>query len=159
MNEYYILLNISPSASKSDIKKAFKREASKWHPDRNNSPDATQRMQLINEAYLILSDPEARNRYDKELKRYHEFKRRYNYQQKARKNSANTDKHENENYNFNDELLKSWIKKAKVQARDLAKQSLDDLVGMSKAASKSAWDATKGYILVLVILIGLLAFI
>ena len=159
MNDYYILLNVSPSASKGDIKKAYKREASKWHPDRNNSPEATERMQLINEAYLILSDSEARSRYDKELERYYEFKRRNNYQQKARKHSANSNSHESDKYKFNDELLKSWINKAKLQARDLAKQSLDDLVGMSKAASKSAWDATKGYILVLVILLSLLALI
>lgn len=159
VNDYYILLNVSPSASKGDIKKAYKREASKWHPDRNNSPEATERMQLINEAYLILSDSEARSRYDKELERYYEFKRRNNYQQKARKHSANSNSHESDKYKFNDELLKSWINKAKLQARDLAKQSLDDLVGMSKAASKSAWDATKGYILVLVILLSLLALI
>ena len=70
MIDYYEILNVKSTASKKDIKEAFKREALKWHPDRNKSPDATARMQLVNEAYLILKDDEARERYDKQ---YYQF--------------------------------------------------------------------------------------
>jgi DnaJ-class molecular chaperone len=44
MVDYYAILNINSTASKKEIKEAFKREALKWHPDRNNSSDATKKM-------------------------------------------------------------------------------------------------------------------
>jgi len=66
MIDYYALLNIDYTASKKDIKKAYKREAFKWHPDKNKSDEANRKMQLINEAYLILKDNDAKLRYDKE---------------------------------------------------------------------------------------------
>lgn len=51
----------------------------KWHPDRYSGPDANEKMALINEAYTILRDMEARCKYDAELARYR------NYTQTARK--------------------------------------------------------------------------
>ena len=48
MIDYYAILNIEHNATKKEIKTAFKKEALKWHPDRNSSPEATARMQLIN---------------------------------------------------------------------------------------------------------------
>lgn len=52
-----------------------------------------------------------------------------------------------------DEVLKDWIGKAKKQAINLAKQSLDDLIGMSKAATLAAFNETFGYIIFLLVLI------
>ena len=139
MHNYYEILKIKPDASKEIIKKAFREEALKWHPDRNKSPEARERMQLINEAYLILKDDEARFKYDIEYQRYHNFKEQ---------NSS----YREEEYAFDDETLNDWIKKARVQAKEMVKMSIDDLVGMSKVAFSSAWEATKYHVLVLIVL-------
>jgi hypothetical protein len=61
---YYIRLGVSPTASAADIKAAFRGRALELHPDRNPSPGATQEFQHLNEAYTVLSDPEARAEYD-----------------------------------------------------------------------------------------------
>ena len=63
--DYYELLGVSQDASPEDIRKAFKREAAKHHPDRNqNHPVAEQKFKEINEAYQVLSDDERRVIYD-----------------------------------------------------------------------------------------------
>ena len=66
---YYSVLELSPTATDADIKKAWHEQMQVWHPDRfNHSPTllrkAEARTQLINQAYQILSDPIARSRYD-----------------------------------------------------------------------------------------------
>ncbi len=154
MHNYYEILNINSNASKNEIKSAFKKEALKWHPDRNKSPDATTRMQLINEAYLILKDDDARARYDKEYQRYYNFLKQNKNDNKEKYSDTREEK-----YIFEDQLLKDWIKRAKEQAISLAKQSVDDLVGMSKAATRAAWKATRDYILFLIMLIFLIKII
>ena len=58
--DYYAILEIDVTASEEDIKAAFKKQALKWHPDRNIGKDTTSIMQDINEAKLILLDFEAR---------------------------------------------------------------------------------------------------
>ena len=66
---YYAVLELSPTATDADIKKAWHEQMQVWHPDRfNHSPallrKAEARTQLINQAYQTLSDPIARTRYD-----------------------------------------------------------------------------------------------
>jgi curved DNA-binding protein CbpA len=143
MLDYYAILNINPTASKKEIKEAFKREALQWHPDRNNSPDATIKMQLINEAYLILKDDEARARYDKQ---YYKFKK-----VDKEKENNNQEQTKWQGYSSNDEILNDWIKKAKKQAKEMLMMSIEDLVGMSKVATRAAWEKTKYAILVLIV--------
>ena len=143
MVDYYAILNINPIASKKEIKKAFKREALKWHPDRNNSPDATVKMQLINEAYLILKDDEARARYDKQ---YYKFKK-----VDKEKENSNQEQTKWQGYSSNDEILNDWIKKAKKQAKEMVMISIEDLVGMSRVATSAAWEKTKYAILVVIV--------
>lgn len=63
--DYYKVLGVSPTASESDIKKAYRKLAKKYHPDVNkNDPQAEERFQAINEANEVLSNPEKRKKYD-----------------------------------------------------------------------------------------------
>jgi molecular chaperone DnaJ len=63
--DYYDTLGVTRSAGQEDIKKAFRRLAMKYHPDRNKSEDAHDRFKAINEAYEVLGDPERRQVYDR----------------------------------------------------------------------------------------------
>jgi len=62
--DHYAALGLRSSATLSDIKKAFRQQASQHHPDRNSSPDAPARFRAVQEAYDILSDPVQRKAYD-----------------------------------------------------------------------------------------------
>ena len=69
MTNFYTLLELLPTATDADIKKAWHEQIQVWHPDRfNHSPTlhrkAEARTQLLNQAYQTLSDPIARTRYD-----------------------------------------------------------------------------------------------
>ena len=61
---YYAVLGLEPSADAAAIKAAFRSKAMELHPDRNDAPNATERFQLLNEAYGVLSDPAQRAQYD-----------------------------------------------------------------------------------------------
>ena len=63
--DYYETLGIERGASEEEIKKAFKKAALKYHPDRNpDNKEAEEKFKEMNEAYQVLSDSEKRSRYD-----------------------------------------------------------------------------------------------
>lgn len=63
--DYYKVLGLEKGASADDIKKAFRKLAVKYHPDRNpNDKAAEDKFKEINEAYAVLSDPEKKQQYD-----------------------------------------------------------------------------------------------
>ncbi|MEC8049066.1 MAG: molecular chaperone DnaJ [Chloroflexota bacterium] len=62
--DYYEILGVGKNASDEEIKKAFRKLALEFHPDRNKSKGAEDKFKEINEAYQVLSDPEKRNSYD-----------------------------------------------------------------------------------------------
>jgi molecular chaperone DnaJ len=64
-NDYYDVLGVSRNATNEDIKKAFRRLAMKYHPDRNKDDGAEARFKEIGEAYEVLSDAEKRTAYDR----------------------------------------------------------------------------------------------
>jgi curved DNA-binding protein len=63
--DYYRTLGLQKEASADDIKKAFRKLARKYHPDVSKEPEAALRMQEVNEANDVLSDPQKRAAYDK----------------------------------------------------------------------------------------------
>lgn len=62
--DYYQILEISNNATDEDIKKAYRKLALKYHPDKNKSPGAEERFKEIAEAYEVLSDKKKRDIYD-----------------------------------------------------------------------------------------------
>ncbi|HUH65820.1 MAG TPA: J domain-containing protein [Syntrophales bacterium] len=63
--DYYKLLGLEKSATPDDIKKAYRKLALKWHPDKNpNNKAAEEKFKKISEAYAVLSDPKKREEYD-----------------------------------------------------------------------------------------------
>jgi molecular chaperone DnaJ len=63
--DYYEVLGVAPNASEADLKKAYRRMAMKYHPDRNpGDAEAESRFKEAKEAYEVLADPQKRSAYD-----------------------------------------------------------------------------------------------
>jgi curved DNA-binding protein CbpA len=157
--DYYAILEINETATFEEIKSAFRQQAIKWHPDRNQGKDTTKKMQLINEAYLILKDSEARNRYDTEYQQFKVFKRatepkqeQPKYQKKQQEQKTRQEekqkpqperepKFEYAEYSTKDDVLKRWMDNAKRQAVDLAKQTIKEFAGMVAIGAKEGAKA------------------
>ncbi|MES2415269.1 MAG: DnaJ domain-containing protein [Pseudomonadota bacterium] len=69
MIDHYGALGVSSAAPLADIKKAFRQQASFWHPDRNAAPEAPARFRAVQTAYEILSDTDRRQAYDDNRRR------------------------------------------------------------------------------------------
>ncbi|RMD51398.1 MAG: molecular chaperone DnaJ [Candidatus Thermofonsia bacterium] len=63
--DYYEILGVQRTATKVEIKKAYRKLALQYHPDRNQDEGAAERFKEINEAYEVLSDDDKRARYDR----------------------------------------------------------------------------------------------
>jgi len=66
--DYYEVLGVSRGSSEDEVKKAYRKMALKWHPDKNtgeNKEHAEKKFKEISEAYQVLSDPEKRGIYDR----------------------------------------------------------------------------------------------
>ena len=63
--DYYKILGCSKGCSEDDLKKAYRKMALKYHPDKNKSPGAEEKFKEIAEAYDVLSDPKKREIFDK----------------------------------------------------------------------------------------------
>lgn len=153
--DYYQILEIDISATSAEIKIAFKKQAIKWHPDRNIGINTTSKMQDINEAYLILKDSEARKRYDIEYLRFKEYTSRKKQESKYKQKTETNYRKEKESephyeYQFNDEILKNWMRNARKQAVNLAIQTIKEMGELSVTATKAAGSKiiewTLGYI-------------
>jgi molecular chaperone DnaJ len=62
--DYYLVLGVAKTASKDEIKDAYRKLAMQFHPDRNKSPEAEEKFKQISEAYAVLSDDQKRQTYD-----------------------------------------------------------------------------------------------
>ena len=63
--DFYDILGIKKGTSKEEIKKAYRKLALEYHPDRNKTAEATEKFKEINEAYEVLSDPKKKEAYDR----------------------------------------------------------------------------------------------
>jgi curved DNA-binding protein CbpA len=165
--DYYELFDIEQDASNEEIKKAFRKKANFWHPDRNPGKDTTKEMQLINEAYLILKDDDARKRYDFEYIRFSSFRQQkkketekgesQNEQTKKTDESTKyTDQtfkekeasYEYKDYSIFDETLKQWMTNAKKQAVEMAKETIKEFGNIAMVGiTESAKGAGQGLII------------
>jgi DnaJ-class molecular chaperone len=136
--DYYEILEISIYTDEKEIKNAFRNQAIKWHPDKNNGKDTTIRMQLINEAYLILKDKEARAKYDIEYNRFKNYQTFENITPSKEYNYTSTE------YVVKDEVLFKWMQNARKQAVELAKQTIKDFKDIGLAGAKAAAKESGG---------------
>jgi molecular chaperone DnaJ len=65
VSDFYALLGVSREATEVEIKKAYRKLAMEYHPDRNKATDAEARFKEITEAYEVLRDPQKRAAYDR----------------------------------------------------------------------------------------------
>ena len=70
MLNYYDILQVSPNADPDVIQAAYQRLARKYHPDRNSDPSSVHQLQLLTNAFEVLSDPVRRQQYDDEWRSY-----------------------------------------------------------------------------------------
>ena len=74
--DYYKTLGVARSADEKEIKKAFRKLAQQYHPDKNpGDKTAEARFKDINEAYTVLSDPDKRAKYDKFGAQWEQYER------------------------------------------------------------------------------------
>ncbi len=62
--DYYEVLGVPKGAGVDEVKKAYRKLAMEYHPDRNKAPDAEEKFKEISEAYAVLSDDQKRQKYD-----------------------------------------------------------------------------------------------
>ena len=152
--DYYAVLGVHPDSSLSDIRKAYRRLALQHHPDKSKEPDAHERFILINEAYLILSDDEARHRYDAERRN-----------QPATYTDAGDRKSEERPENefryrtsagavFESDDLNSWVRNARAQAKKFSNMSFSDFSKLMGEVGKET--ATQGIAAIIYAFSGIL---
>lgn len=139
--DYYEILGISYPASGDQIKTAYREMSKKWHPDMNPGKDVTARMQDINEAYNILKDPVVKARYDREYVKF------------RASTMINIVSAENRyKYDIKDETLKEDVTAARKEAESYVKEFFSSFRAYSSAAVGGAWNETKGYLVLGVLL-------
>lgn len=165
--DYYSVLEIAFEATQQEIKISYRTLAKKWHPDRNPQSDTTLKMQQIVEAYLILSDSEARRRYDLSYQRYMSEKQRFQQKNESKNQEKETNgdfrtsnvngRNKSDQFFFDveDLLLKKWMRNAKNQAKNNLTNMIKEFGESSSVGFTSLW----GNLIIAVISFVVLKFI
>jgi curved DNA-binding protein CbpA len=129
---YYKVFVLNKTATKEEIKKRYRELAKRYHPDVNKSPDATAKMQEVQEAYYILSDEEARSRYDDQYdKIYGSKEQEFGYSRQSTTSQPPDEPSEQNSYQFDDPVLEKWILNAKRQSINFVKNLYRDTKGIA----------------------------
>lgn len=110
--EFYQILEIGENATQEEIKNAYRKLATKWHPDRNKSPEATKKMQEINKAYEVLGNEEKKKKYDLGTTDFAFEASEFNY-----------------SYEEGLESIRDELEKAKEEEKILARKEVINIVG------------------------------
>lgn len=145
--DYYQILDINFPSNVGEIKTAYRKMSLKWHPDINPGIDTSGIMTDINEAYYVLKDPVAKQRYDSEYLRYMRFK--YVYSLKYGSMYASYA----DQYMPQDANVKKDITEAREKASELVAEFLSSLKKSSNDAAKGAWTEMQPYIIAGIILL------
>ncbi|MCM1502076.1 MAG: DnaJ domain-containing protein [Bacteroidales bacterium] len=152
--DYYEVLDILPDATVECIRAAYKRESLRWHPDKNAGMDTTRQMQMINEAYAILKEPEKRARYDAEYAKF-KYSRTEGSGQRYRQ-TASTAAGSSFDFTYDYDIHDDKVNQDMYEARAYAKKLVDDFMSSLKSSAKDAacgaWKAIKPYLIVVGIL-------
>lgn len=108
--DYYARLGLIPSVSKAEIKKAYRKLALELHPDKNKHPRAQEMFIEIHEAFRILYDDLARERYDREYSKY---------------KSQFIKDEEGDGFTFSDESLHHQSKQARKEGKEYATMAFE----------------------------------
>lgn len=99
MSDYYQILGVSKTSSIEDIKKAYRKLAMKYHPDRNSdNPEAENMFREITKAYAVLGDEDNRKIYDQEVSKSKSTSSASN----NRTNNKNNNIYKKQGFNFED---------------------------------------------------------
>lgn len=153
--DYYRIFGLPKTATKEEIKKRYRELAKKYHPDVNKSPDATAKMQEIQEAYYILYDDEARSRYDFQYDKIYGSKKE-DFKSSNTNNQTRNDSTKQKSYEFDDPILEKWILNAKRQAVEFVKNFYRDTKGIAASGCSYYFKALGICIIVFFVIIILI---
>ena len=136
--DYYARLGIGRRANQAEIKKAYRKLALQYHPDKNPAPDAQEQFVAINEAYLLLSDPDARGKYNAEYDRAkQQHAGRDTHGETAGQSSGKTKQQSQPGgRSFTDPDLNEWARNARHQGAQFAKMAFVDFSKMLLGVAK-----------------------
>jgi len=124
---YYAILGVSEQATYPELKKAYRRLARKYHPDRNNSSHAESMIKKINAAFEILSDDDKKRKYDKTdfETEWDEEEIRSNVQHKVSETNQIYSNYESNSRNYDTSDKQYDFKKKYTQMQSIASNFLD----------------------------------
>jgi DnaJ-class molecular chaperone len=131
MKNYYIVLGIPNVASEIEIKKAYRKGAMFWHPDKNQSLNAKEKFIEIQEAYEVLIDIEKRKFYDS-LLNAQQYKPESTFKEKADDRSNNQQQRppsQNQSHQRDYQKFEDWLNEIRKKAeRKASMPFVDDIL-------------------------------